>query len=201
LNHHPLLDELIVVNDGSKDNTLKVIKKFSGAKIITYKKNAGKSHAIMLGLKAARNKTVMLIDSDLVGLTRNNIDKLIEPVITGKADISMTLRKNSGVYRLFGLDFISGERVFEKSLIGDLNQLDKIFGYGLESFMNKKIIEQKKRIAVVRWENVEITKKSSKVGFFRGVIGELKMTAQIIKLTGWIGIVRIFVGMKRLVVK
>ena len=60
--------ELIFVNDGSKDNTLKVLKnthKRYNFKIISYSKNKGKGFAIKEGIKKAKNKYILMCDVDL----------------------------------------------------------------------------------------------------------------------------------------
>jgi len=196
------IDELIVVNDGSKDDTESEIRKFKGVKLITYKKNGGKSYAIMRGLKASKNKLVMFIDSDLVGLREKDIVALAKPVLEDKADISISLRKNSlNIYKFFSLDFISGERVFKKELLGNLDEIGKLRSFGLESFMNKRIIKNKLRIKVVKWDNVISPRKSKKMGFFHGMVGDIKMIKQIIKTVGFFGMISIFFNMKKLIVK
>lgn len=57
--------ELIVVNDGSKDNTYEVIKNIAGIKAITYEKNGGKGFAVKKGIEAARGEYVLFMDADL----------------------------------------------------------------------------------------------------------------------------------------
>ena len=59
--------ELILVNDGSSDNTLKKIKKYNRAKIISYRKNRGKGYALQKGMAyAKKNKfdRIILMDGD-----------------------------------------------------------------------------------------------------------------------------------------
>ena len=58
------LSEIILVNDGSTDNTLKEITKLKDYKIITYSKNRGKGFAIKRGVYNARFKWVLTADAD-----------------------------------------------------------------------------------------------------------------------------------------
>jgi len=60
--------ELILVNDGSKDNTLKLMRTFakdkSHVKIISYDKNHGKGYAIVQGIINAQGKYILFTDLD-----------------------------------------------------------------------------------------------------------------------------------------
>lgn len=59
--------QLILIDDGSTDNTKEVIKKLSNKSIqkIFLTKNSGKSFAIKLALKSTKHKNIILIDCDL----------------------------------------------------------------------------------------------------------------------------------------
>lgn len=60
--------EYILVNDGSTDNTLSLIKKkFKNnkrVKIINYKMNRGKGYALKLGVELSKNRWILTTDSD-----------------------------------------------------------------------------------------------------------------------------------------
>lgn len=61
--------ELIFVDDGSKDNTLEVIKKFQKddvrVKYISFTRNFGKEAGLLAGLSYSKGDMVVLIDADL----------------------------------------------------------------------------------------------------------------------------------------
>ncbi len=61
--------EIVVVNDGSKDNTLKVVEAlradYPNLTVITYEKNGGKGTAVWRGLRAAKGDIVMILDADM----------------------------------------------------------------------------------------------------------------------------------------
>jgi len=60
-------DNVIVVNDGSTDNTLEIIKSFDNIEHLTYKQNEGKGFALRSGMKLAENlgyEFAISIDSD-----------------------------------------------------------------------------------------------------------------------------------------
>ena len=185
---HELINEIIVVNDGSTDNTLEVVKKFKNIKIINYKKNMGKSHAVYMAMKKAKNNLFLLLDSDLIGLNKENLTSLIMPVLNGNADLSISLRKNAPkIFRLIGLDFISGERVIPRSLVSNYSHMLKLSGFELEVFLNKHIINKNLRIKVVRWDNVISPYPNSKFGFVKGTYRFLNMCKQIFKSIGIFG--------------
>tara|TARA_X000000368_G_scaffold387580_1_gene348422 strand:- start:64 stop:792 length:729 start_codon:yes stop_codon:yes gene_type:complete len=61
--------EIIIVNDGSSDDTLRELKSIKSKKnyikIINNRKNCGKSYSIKKGLKVAKHEHIVLVDSDL----------------------------------------------------------------------------------------------------------------------------------------
>ena len=72
--------EIIAVNDGSKDNTLKILtnlkKNIPQLKIID-KKNEGKRKAVASGFKISKGKYIVLIDSDSV-IDKNGIAEFLK---------------------------------------------------------------------------------------------------------------------------
>ena len=57
--------ELILVNDGSKDNTKEVITSIPGVKALSYDENRGKGGAVKYGIENATGDYVLFMDADL----------------------------------------------------------------------------------------------------------------------------------------
>ena len=57
--------ELILVNDGSKDNTKEVIESIKGVKALSYDVNRGKGGAVKYGIESATGDYVLFMDADL----------------------------------------------------------------------------------------------------------------------------------------
>jgi len=90
------VDEVIVVDDGSKDNTSEVAESF-GVKVIRLNENQGKGKAMSVGIKEASGDIIVFIDAD--GQHKpEEIIKLVEPIIRGEADfvIGSRLIKTQG---------------------------------------------------------------------------------------------------------
>ena len=207
---HPLLLEILIVDDGSKDATVKVINDFlstvpeiKNIRLIVHQKNQGKSAAVCTGMKEAVGEFVLFLDADLVGLTTQNITDLISPVVNGSADVSISLRKNApGTWHSIGLDYISGERVFRRSLL--INHIEKILvlpKFGLEVYINSIIIKNKLKIKIVSWPNVESPFKYWKYGWYRGITGDVKMMMDIFRTVTIFGPVYQIVKMRKLIIK
>jgi dolichol-phosphate mannosyltransferase len=65
----PLLYEIVVVDDGSRDNTFGILeamqKEDPHLRAISYKPNRGKGYAIKMGIMASQGEIVIFIDADL----------------------------------------------------------------------------------------------------------------------------------------
>ena len=167
---------MIVVDDGSTDNTADIVRSFPSVRLISSVENRGKSRAFAEAVRAAKNDYIMCLDADLKHLTAANITELAEPVLSGRFDMSISVRKNSlAIYRWLGLDFVSGERVIPKRIVAAcLSEIDKLPRFGIEAYMNERIIKERLKIAVVTLENVDNTRKAEKMGLCRGTLADWK---------------------------
>ncbi|MFH1192738.1 MAG: glycosyltransferase family 2 protein [Candidatus Jorgensenbacteria bacterium] len=197
---HPYVSEVIAVDDGSRDGTGDAVRQFAGVRIITHAKNEGKCRTIADGIEASREDILLFLDADLMGLMPDDISRLVEPVISGRADVAISLRKNAPpYYRAIGLDFISGERVLRRELLTNhLNEIRKLPGFGFEVYMNGLIVKNRCRIKVVPWVNVISPWKHTKAGFWKGIAGEIRMNFQVLKTVSALGALRQMLAMRAL---
>ncbi|MDB6031708.1 MAG: hypothetical protein JWM16_2046 [Verrucomicrobiales bacterium] len=80
----PLVDEVIVVDDGSIDGTPELAER-AGAVVVT-STMLGKGGSMEDGLKVARNETVLYLDGDLKGLSPSLVENMVQPILMGEAD-------------------------------------------------------------------------------------------------------------------
>lgn len=180
---HPEIDEVIVVDDCSTDGTAEIVAAVEGVRLIRLEHNRGKTWAVSAGIEAAAHDTLMLIDSDLLGLGPEALSALIAPVREGRAEVSISLRGNApGLWRLIGLDYISGERVLPRALVGSVEELRALPRFGLEVYLNRRLIAAGHRIAVVAWPEVASPWKAAKRGgVWAGVMADLKMLSDMFR--------------------
>jgi glycosyltransferase involved in cell wall biosynthesis len=78
--------EIIYINDGSKDNSLKELRKLSKVKIIDLNRNYGQATAIDAGFKESSGEIVISLDGDLQNDPKD-IPKLLEKLEKEKLDV------------------------------------------------------------------------------------------------------------------
>jgi hypothetical protein len=84
---------------------------------------------------------------------------------------------------MIGLDFVSGERVVRKELLSEsLKEIHRLPRFGIEVFMNRRIIARRLSIAVTHWPHVTQARKTEKLGFWKGLRAEWRMIHDLLKL-------------------
>ena len=200
---HPLIDEVIVIDDGSIDETKKVALEFKKVKLIVHERNLGKSASLYDGIKESSGNYLFFIDADLTYLNAQNITDMIAPVTSGMADVSLSLRKNTPIqWHILGIDYITGERVLSRDIIlPHLNKILSLKPFAFEVFLNDLIIKNKCRLKIVPWSNVYTSSKVKKIGLWKGLKGDFFMCIEIIKTVSIFGLFYQIIKMRNLRVK
>lgn len=154
------INEIIVVDDGSTDNTVEILKSINSEKIKFHvqKNNSGKGKALEKGLEIMNRNAqiVVFLDAD-VGKTSIEVLKIIRPVLNNECDVSIArfrpASKKGGmgfvkrlardsVRDITGVDLhstISGQRAFKREVIDRFSKIPD--GYGVEVGMTIDIIK------------------------------------------------------------
>ncbi|NLX71301.1 MAG: glycosyltransferase family 2 protein [Clostridiales bacterium] len=154
------IDEILVVDDGSTDNTAEIASK-EGARLLKLNRNYGKGYALLQGIKALSCPIVLLLDADL-GESAGEAEKLIQPIREGKADVTIARFPDNpeksgfgmvkwlsrfGVRILTGKDMktvLSGQRGFRRDIINP--EFFRYKGFGIEFGMTVDLINRGLRI-------------------------------------------------------
>ena len=81
--------EYLIINDGSKDNTVEVARNWGVHHVVNFKRNKGLAKGFMAGLDAClSNGADIIVNTDADNqYCGEDIAKLIQPILDGKADI------------------------------------------------------------------------------------------------------------------
>lgn len=188
LKQTPKVGQVIVVSDGSEDNTVRAVQSCygnanDGVEIIELLQNRGKGGAVMAGLNRCAAEVILVLDADLIGLTTDHIEALLQPVISGEALMSVGIFEKGRVATDLAqkmAPFLSGQRALRRGLLESISDLD-LSRFGLEMALHQYVEENELAAKVVQLPDLSHVMKEEKLGFLKGVAARVKMYWEIVK--------------------
>lgn len=178
-----LVDEIIVVSDGSIDKTVDVAKK-QKVEILDLRDNLGKGGALNKGVNATQSEILLFLDADLLGLNEQHIIDLLNPVVNGEVDMTIGVFSNGR----FTTDlaqkvapYLSGQRAIRRYLFESIPNID-ITRYGVEVALTKYVRIKNIKTKEIVLENLTHVMKEEKLGILKGFTSRIKMYWDIVKV-------------------
>ena len=168
-----ILGEIIVVNDGSTDNSKKIIEELKselGITTIHLKKNKGKGYAMAVGIENATNEIIVFIDADLSNLQKEHFAQLVSPVLNEEADMVLGQATETLInYSLNPFKSFTGERSLLKEDVLPLVDKMKDSRFGVETLLNLYYQSQGKTVKYVMLKKLKHPTKFDKVSKLQAV--------------------------------
>ncbi len=185
-----LIDELIVANDGSTDNTSKIIRQVAEShpfQIIEFEKNRGKSYAMTTGVEHASGDIIVFVDADLIGFSCEHIKKLTLPMVSNQTNMVIGRRpaENHKMDVTGPMDdWLGGERaVYRKDILPILDKMRET-KFGVETLLNlyfKSKNDKNKRTMIVDLNGLVHVRKYKKYSHHKAAINYAKAASQIVR--------------------
>lgn len=137
----PDLAEIIVVDDGSQDDTAAIVTEFDQhprIRGVVFPENRGKGAAMAEAILLAQGDVLLFVDADLHNFNPLYAHQILNPLLDGDADlvIGWPRRGNSPLDVLDPFRPLSGQRAMWRRDMLPLVPMIKAAGYGVETLMN-----------------------------------------------------------------
>lgn len=185
IQHASLVDETIVVSDGSTDDTYVVACGSPGVRALNLPRNVGKGGAMYAGASSTDADVLVFLDADLVGIKGEQIDSIVRPVLQQQMDMCVGVfrggRRITDLAQLIA-PYISGQRALPRRLFLEIPGTQAVRS-GVEVTMTKYVRASGLRIGTVILLGCTHVMKEEKLGCVRGLGARIRMYYEIGKIT------------------
>lgn len=183
LSRSALIDEIIVVSDGSTDRTVEICRAFEGVRTIALRENYGKGFAMAVGVANASNHVVFFCDGDMYNVSEEHIEALVLPVLRDECDMNVGVRHRGPVQNYLHLKkkimpVLSGIRVMKREVFETVPaqyQSHYKIEVALNYFCDLSGYRQLRTVIC----NLDHVKKETKMGFWPGVHARYEMYREV----------------------
>ncbi len=156
----PLINQVIVVNDGSTDRSLEIIERFRDQiMILNLRKNRGKGFALAEGVRRANGEIVTFWDADNLNLSQKHIRSLLEPLLTNKAQVVLGYRVWKNGFPSPFREFTGQRAYYRKDLLPHLKEMSRS-RFGVEVYLND-VLKDRKTVRIP-WRDLGTLQKYQK---------------------------------------
>ena len=176
-----LVDEIIVVSDGSEDDTVELATAVPGVSVIDLKKNVGKGGAMAAGFHATKADVLLFVDADLQNLNAKHVDSIIQPILDGRCEMCVGVFRGGSIGSNTGMrisPLLSGQRAMKRDLLASVANLAGL-RMGVEIALNETAKRRRARIMRVVLRGVSNCLKEEKLGLVEGLRARGKMYKEI----------------------
>lgn len=183
----PGVDEILVVDDGSTDDTAAVARRFCECsprlRLIELPENRGKGGAMRWGALNTDAEAILFLDADLIGFQAEHVAGLVDPVTSSQADMTIgVFRGGRGATDLshYLVAWISGQRAMRRDAFLQISGVASSRS-GVETVITRHARRSGWRVAPVVMPGVTHTMKEEKIGFARGARARFRMYGEIFR--------------------
>ncbi len=182
LTRSPLIDEVIVVSDGSTDRTVEIARSFD-VRTIALRENAGKGYAMRIGVDNARHDVLFFVDGDMYNVSDEHIATLVLPVVEGECDMNIGVRNRGEILNYLHLKMqcgpvLSGIRVMRREVFETVPSQYQA-RYKVEAALNCFCSRSGYRQRHTVIHNLNHVIKESKRGLLDGLVSRSEMMREV----------------------